>query len=173
MLTLSSLRLDIKCGRGATSAGKKCHKGVRQKANKQSAQAKRNFLGGATIAFGVGTAIGLALTRRSLQRRPIRTYEYSSPSIARIRDPEITRSRDQAVETIRTIPADMFMSRPSSPIKSSQDPYIPRTPEERRVNAAWTARPAARTTSHSDPNPDVSAAWKRRGDSVWAQGFNP
>lgn len=200
-LTPSTLRQDLKCGKGAISQGERCTKGPAtsvkpsQKEKSRKAQQTINTIGNvATIAAIAGLTAGAIKVSRYSNRlsyqegvREGRRRHWLS-SLER-QQTQAASSRSQA---IGSIPRQTWWDPPTPP-KASPASYVPKTVEERKVGAAWTAAPPKpvnpsmfkeRSVSAAfvrvkpkqrkrqrTSDPDVSAAWST--NSVWAAGYNP
>ena len=182
-LTPSSIRLDLKCGKGAISEGEKCTKGPSSKVastrsisnRNRSKDARKRLL---TTAAVVGVA-ALGATALMRYRRPLdaetrrahanyqnrrayvesqgQTYTSSADYVRTVerRQREVMRENDDFMRGYRAAPETQ--PRPST------SKYAPAAGSaEARIHAAWSAQPKSTTrTRRANPNPDVSAAWGR------------
>lgn len=100
-LTPSTLRLDLKCGKGAISEGEKCHKG-------QASRIKKSTKGGINpkvvlAAVGTGLAAGMAVNyfRKKRSGGPSATASSTPPSPPRSYYPDRTAQRERNIENAR------------------------------------------------------------------------
>ena len=104
-LTPASLRLDLKCGKGAISKGEKCTKGPAtraksarsKKAKAKSAKAQQNLrkiamVGG--LSVGVALAVGIAKANRNRNRA------HNSRMLEFAREGRTERRQQQAAESL-------------------------------------------------------------------------
>ena len=178
MLTPQAVRVDKKCGNSAVPDTKKCYKGTSNVKAKQKTLNAQRLTNGLLLAAGAvgtvavinGVARGRARSRliaeTAQQQQAIRLTRLSE---LENRQREVARSREAAIAGIYRGPSESSSATQTAPRYPAS--YYPQTQEERAVNNAWRAQSRTkRTKPHSNPNPDVSAAWKR--DSPWAVGFD-
>lgn len=195
-LTPSTVRLDLKCGKGAISEGEKCHKGTATrsvKAKEKSAKAQK-VLNTVAVAAGItgaallGVAVINGIKAEQADRRFLRAQNRMRE--ARIRNME--RNQRNVAAANRANPSADFMrgfgvtQQASSRPTTAKRPWSPPAGStDAKVQAAFSSTTSYSTTPHTDPNPDVSSAWARvkqpkprkpyGGDpdlsGVWANGF--
>lgn len=182
-LTPNSLRLDLKCGKGAISEGEKCTKGPSSKAastrsisakNRSKEVRKRLLTTAAVVGVAALGSIALANYKRRPDARTRRAYAnyqnrrayvesqgqtYTNAEdyvrIVERRQREVMRENDDFMRGYRAAPE-------TQPHPSTTE-YAPAAGSvEARIHAAWTAKPKSTTRKRrANPNPDVSAAWGR------------
>lgn len=215
-LTPTTLRLDLKCGKGAISEGEKCTKGPATKVEpkqrvalkakgkqltKPTARKVLVGLGLLTLGAGVGLAVNKERNKRNREtiERLARVIEFGTPTqqVARAeqqqaraassfaRTSDFMRGYGSASQTTTTAVRN--------PSRRAYSP--PKGSTEWKISQVFKAKIKRNTSSSTNPNPDVSAAWAKariktsaspykgdpdvsaafspRRDSVWASGFAP
>ena len=197
-LTPSTIRQDLKCGKGAISEGEKCNKGLstRSIASKEKSAKAQRVVKALTMGAGITGAALLgvwAVSALKAERANRRLYQAQRRAQeARIQN--IEQNQRSVAATNRANPSSDFMrgfgASAPAPMRPTptQRPWAPPTgSEEAKVQAAFTRTSFYHTTPNTDPNPDVSAAWARVKQSkphkpypgdpdvsgVWANGFRP
>jgi len=183
-LTPATLRLDLKCGRGAISEGEKCTKGAATQVTPNShpadtykskrLNANRNEMrrGAITmVAIGAGivgvSALGAQRARAArLERDNLIIRQALEFGTQRQRVRNMEENQRGVASTNRANASSDFMRgfsanqpAPARPA-SQQRPWKPPAGSvDAKVQAAFTSKARYSTTPNRDPNPDVSAAW--------------
>jgi hypothetical protein len=189
-LTPATLRLDLKCGRGAISEGEKCTKGLATRVASNSRttttskskrltserqKARRRAL--TTLAIGAGiigvSALGVQRERAARREREEllnRLAVQLGPTQQRVRSME--QSQRSVANANRANPSSDFMRGFSANRPAPARPAAQRRPwkppagsVDAKVQAAFTSTARYSTTSNRNPNPDVSAAWVKPKES--------
>jgi len=184
-LTPTTVRLDLKCGKGAISEGEKCTKGpanrVQSKRSKiseaKSKKAQRNLrrasmVGLAALTLGTGIALGIRSERRRRGRREFGELAERARARAAAAAQRISTIERQQREAARSVEnTSDFMRGYGSTTRrtttastpSSRGEYSP--PEgstEWKVSQAFKARIKRNTSPRKNTNPDISAAWTKK-----------
>lgn len=197
-LTPASLRLDLKCGKGAISEGEKCNKGLSTRSitsKEKSAKAQR-VVKALTIGAGITGAalLGVWAVSALKAERANRRFYQAQRRAQEARIQNIEQNQRNVAAANRANASSDFMrgfgtssQAPMRPTPSPRPWVPPAGSQEAKVQAAFTRTSYYSTTPNTDPNPDVSAAWARvkqpksrkpyPGDpdvsGVWANGFRP
>lgn len=163
-ITPSLLRVDKKpgskrCGRAYIPATHTCRitEGDPSAIKARNERTKKHLVKtGATVAGVAVTVAGAAY---------IGSRWFGPPEEPRRPEAEqIGRQQSEAAQDLNRAMQRMSNRPRQSPSPKPAPTYTPRTEQERKVQSAWSAKitpVGAENTPNSDPNPDVSAAWKK------------
>jgi hypothetical protein len=183
-LTPATIRMDLKCGRGAISEGEKCTKGPAtrvasnsrttttsksKRLNDNKNKVRRRAI--TMLAIGAGvvgvSALGAQRERAARLERDniiVRQALQFGTREQRVRNME--QNQRSVANANRANAASDFMRgfsanqpAPARPA-SQQRPWKPPAGSvDAKIQAAFTSKTRYSTTPNRDPNPDVSAAW--------------
>ena len=170
-LTPAILRLDLKCGKGAISEGEKCTKGAAQrvqpkKGNKaRSSGVKKALMAGAAIGGGAAL-LGAGLKMRSQRRERSKAVLNMLKGTKRSANEAFAKQLDIVAKANREDPGNRELQQAAVQV-------VQMGKRNRALKRANVKAGLAALKRSVPKSPARRRAARRRGDSIYADGFSP
>lgn len=167
----SAERLDLKCGKGAISEGEKCTKGAAQrvqpkKGNKaRSSGVKKALMAGAAIGGGAAL-LGAGLKMRSQRRERSQAVLNMLKGTKRSANETFVKQLEIAAKANRENPGNRVLQQAAVQV-------VQMGKQSRALKRANVKAGLAALKKSVPKSPARRRAARRRGDSVYADGFSP
>ena len=167
----SAERLDLKCGKGAISEGEKCTKGTAQrvKPKNQVKRARNSAIKTALKGAAIGAGIGAVAAGLDIRRQRKSSAESALASIKRVKG----KGNDTLVAALKAAKNsnEMFPNNPRMQQRSYFNILQAKTTRGLARQAAKQGLAELKTKVPKSPARRRAA--RRRGDSIFADGFSP